>query len=190
MAVVEGDPAIQRPRDGDVPRQRQTRRLTETGVFAVLFFAFAEVAIQLVTLALSHQPNVTLALSEPVATSFSRPDIVDRNGRLLATDLQAPSIFADPGVVLDRDELVEKLITVLPDLDAADLRRALSDRSRRFVWVRRGVSPKTAQMVHDLGLPGLSFRYELKRAYPAGALAGHVLGSVNVDNRGVNGIEK
>ncbi len=190
MAVVEGDAAIQRPRDGDVPRQRQTRRLTETGVFAVLFFAFAEVAIQLVTLALSHQPNVTLALSEPVATSFSRPDIVDRNGRLLATDLQAPSIFADPGVVLDRDELVEKLITVLPDLDAADLRRALSDRSRRFVWVRRGVSPKTAQMVHDLGLPGLSFRYELKRAYPAGALAGHVLGSVNVDNRGVNGIEK
>ena len=83
-----------------------------------MFFAFAEVAIQLVTLALSHQPNVTLALSEPVATSFSRPDIVDRNGRLLATDLQAPSIFADPGVVLDRDELVEKLITVLPDLDA------------------------------------------------------------------------
>ena len=52
MAVVEGDAAIQRPRDGDVPRQRQTRRLTETGVFAVLFFAFAEVAIQLVTLAL------------------------------------------------------------------------------------------------------------------------------------------
>ena len=190
MAVVEGDAAVPRSRDGDVPRQRQTRRLTETGVFAVLFFAFAEVAIQLVTLALSHQPNVTLALSEPVATSFSRPDIVDRNGRLLATDLQAPSIFADPGVVLDRDELVEKLITVLPDLDAADLRRALSDRSRRFVWVRRGVSPKIAQMVHDLGLPGLSFRYELKRAYPAGALAGHVLGSVNVDNRGVSGIEK
>ena len=58
------------------------------------------------------------------------------------------------------------------------------------MWVRRGVSPKVAQLVHDLGLPGLSFRYELKRAYPAGSLAGHVLGSVNVDNRGVSGIEK
>jgi cell division protein FtsI (penicillin-binding protein 3) len=177
-------------RPSDAAPTRQTRRLTEIGVFAALFFAFAEVAIQLVTLALSHQPSVTLALSEPVATSFSRPDIVDRNGRLLATDLQAPSIFADPGVVLDRDELVEKLRTVLPDLDADEFRRTLADRSRRFDWVRRGVSPKIAQEVHDLGLPGLSFRYELKRAYPAGALAGHVLGSVNVDNRGVSGIEK
>jgi len=188
--AAERDGQLGRRVSVEAPRKQRTSRLTETGVYAVLFIAFAEVTIQLVTLALSHQPNVTLALSEPVATSFSRPDIVDRNGRLLATDLEAPSIFADPALVIDRDELVEKLITVLPDLDAGELRHALADRSRRFVWVRRGVAPKVAQMVHDLGLPGLSFRDELKRAYPAGALAGHVLGSVNVDNRGVRGIEK
>jgi len=176
--------------DGADLRKRRTRSATEIGVYALLFFAFAEVAIHLLTLAFSHQASVTLALSEPVATSFSRPDIVDRNGRLLATDLEAPSIYADPGVVLDRDELVEKLATVLPDIDQKELLRGLSDRSRRFIWVRRGVSPKIAQRVHDLGLPGLSFRYELKRAYPAGALAGHVLGSVNVDNRGITGVEK
>ena len=138
MAAVDRDAPVPRQRDANVPRKRQTRRLTETGVFAALFFAFAEVAIQLVTLAISHQPNVTLALSEPVATSFSRPDIVDRNGRLLATDLQAPSIFADPGVVLDRDEVVEKLTTVLPDLDAADLRA----RARRPVAPLRVGAPR------------------------------------------------
>lgn len=181
---------IGRPADGDDARTRRTRSVTEIAVYGFLFFAFAEVAIHLLTLAFSHQTGVTLAVSEPVATSFSRPDIVDRNGRLLATDLEAPSIYADPGVVLDRDELVEKLSTVLPDIDQKELLRALSDRSRRFIWVRRGVSPKIAQRVHDLGLPGLSFRYELKRAYPAGSLAGHVLGSVNVDNRGLTGIEK
>jgi cell division protein FtsI (penicillin-binding protein 3) len=170
--------------------KRRVRNAAEAAVYAFLFFAFAEVTIHLLSLALSHQGGVTLAVSEPVATSFSRPDIVDRNGRLLATDLEAPSIYADPGVVIDRDELVEKLATVLPDIDQKDLLRTLSDRSRRFVWVRRGVSPKIAQKVHDLGLPGLSFRYELKRAYPAGPLAGHVLGSVNVDNRGLTGIEK
>lgn len=171
-------------------RKRRTRSVAEIAVYAFLFFAFAEVAIHLLTLALGHQNGVTLAVSEPVATSFSRPDIVDRNGRLLATDLEAPSIYADPGIVVDRDDLVEKLATVLPDIDQKELLRALSDRSRRFVWVRRGVSPKIAQEVHDLGLPGLSFRYELKRAYPAGKLAGHVLGSVNIDNRGLAGIEK
>jgi cell division protein FtsI (penicillin-binding protein 3) len=171
-------------------RRLRTSRFAEAGVYAVLFFAFAEVAIQLASLGLSHQPSVTLAVSEPVATSFSRPDIVDRNGRLLATDLEAPSIFADPGLVVDRDELVEKLSTVLPDLDAKELLHSLADRSRRFLWIRRVVAPKVAQAVHDLGLPGLSFRNELRRAYPAGKLAGHVLGSVNVDNRGVTGIEK
>src|SRR6476646_7890512 len=84
-------------------------RRAEAGVFALLIAAVSGVAAQLVVLALSRQPSATLALSEPVATSFSRPDIVDRNGRLLATDLEAPSIYADPGVVLDRDEVVEKL---------------------------------------------------------------------------------
>jgi len=187
--AADGSLAIGRPGPDDV-RKRRTRSATETVVYGFLFFAFAEVAIHLLTLAAGHQSAVTLAVSEPVATSFSRPDIVDRNGRLLATDLEAPSIYADPGVVLDRDELVEKLATVLPDIDQKDLLRALSDRSRRFVWVRRGVSPKIAQRVHDLGLPGLSFRYELKRAYPAGSLGGHVLGAVNVDNRGLSGIEK
>jgi cell division protein FtsI (penicillin-binding protein 3) len=175
---------------GEEARKRRTRSAAEIGVYAFLFFAFAEVAIHLATLALNHQSNVTLAVSEAVATSFSRPDIVDRNGRLLATDLEAPSIYVDPGVVLDRDELVEKLATVLPDIDQKDLLRSISDRSRRFIWVRRGVSPKIAQEVHDLGLPGLSFRYELKRAYPSRKLAGHLLGSVNVDNRGLTGIEK
>jgi cell division protein FtsI (penicillin-binding protein 3) len=70
------------------------------------------------------------------------------------------------------------------------LRAALSDKLRRFVWIRRGLSPKVAQRIHDLGLPGLSFRKELRRAYPAGELAGHVIGSVNIDNKGTAGIEK
>ena len=167
------------------------RRRAEAAVYGVLFSAFMVVVAQLFVLAVGRRTDIALAISEPVAaTSFSRPDIVDRNGRLLATDLEAPSIFADPGVVLDRDEVVEKLSTVLPDLNATELLRALSDKSRRFVWVRRGVSPGIAQRVHDLGLPGVSFRYELKRAYPGGKMAGHALGYVDVDNRGVAGIEK
>jgi cell division protein FtsI (penicillin-binding protein 3) len=190
MAVDVQGGIGRRSEDGQEVRKRRTRSVTESAVYAFLFFAFAEIAIHLLTLGLEHQGGVTLAVSDPVATSFSRPDIVDRNGRLLATDLEAPSIYADPGIVVDRDELVEKLATVLPDIDSKELLRSLSDRSRRFVWVRRGVSPKIAQKVHDLGLPGLSFRYELKRAYPDGKLAGHVLGSVNVDNRGLSGIEK
>lgn len=163
------------------------RTLIATLAMAVAFLA---VGAQLVRLAMSSQGELSASLNETVAESFARPDIVDRNGRLLATDVEAYSLFADPARVIDRDEVVEKLGVVFPDLDRAALRKDLIDRSRRFVWVRRGLAPRTAQAVHNLGLPGLDFRRELRRAYPGGKLAGHVLGYVNIDNKGVAGIER
>jgi len=151
---------------------------------------FACVAGQLGLLAASARPEMTVSLNEPMARSFARPDILDRGGRLLATDIEMPSLYADPSLVQGIDGVSEGLGSVLTDLDEGELRRALSDRDRRFVWLRRGLSPKLAQHIHDLGLPGLDFRTELRRAYPLERLAGHVLGSVNIDNRGASGIER
>jgi cell division protein FtsI (penicillin-binding protein 3) len=176
-------PGEQRP----APANRLVRTLI---AMLVVLLAFAAVAAQLVRLALSGQAELSSSFAATVDQSFARPDIVDRNGRLLATDVEAHSLFADPALVIDRDEVVEKLRTVFSDLDEAALRKDLSDKSRRFVWIKRGLSPKNAQAVHDLGLPGLDFRRELRRAYPGGTLAGHVLGYVNIDNKGVAGIER
>jgi len=163
------------------------RTLIATLAVAIAFLA---VGSQLVRLALSSQGELSASLNETVAQSFARPDIVDRNGRLLATDVEVYSLFADPARVIDRDEVIEKLAAVFSDLDSAALRKDLSDRTRRFVWLRRGLSPRVAQEVHNLGLPGLNFRRELRRAYPGGKLAGHVVGYVNIDNKGVAGIER
>lgn len=174
-------------------RRRAHAKKRQSRVAFVIFgmtLAFFAVAGQLMRLALSGGAEEMASLTQPLAQSFSRPDIVDRNGRLLATDVEMPSLFADPSLVQNRDEVVERLSALLPGLDGAEIRRALADRTRRFTWIRRGVPPKTAQAVHDLGLPGLAFRDELRRAYPLGNLAGHVLGHVNVDNRGVAGIER
>lgn len=168
-----------------ITRQRRASRFVMSGFIAV----FAALGGQLLALGWPSPVTISLAAAEVVAVTHSRPDIVDRNGRLLATDLRVPSLYADPAIVIDRDEVVEKLLRVLPDLNAEELRASLYDRSRRFVWVRRGLSPLTAQHIHDLGLPGLEFRYELKRAYPHGRTAGHVLGGTDVDNRGLSGIE-
>lgn len=150
----------------------------------------AAIGGQLLSLASKGLAIETVARSQPIAESFARPDIVDRNGRLLATDVRMPSLYADPARILDRDVVVEKLKTVLPELDEAALRRRLADRSRRFVWVRRGLSPIIAQHVHNLGLPGLGFKQELRRAYPAGGRIGHVLGATDIDNKGLSGIER
>lgn len=175
----------------DAPGRRGANGPLRTLVaMVVVALAFAAVAAKLVRLALPAQSEISSSMSEVVGGNVARPDIVDRNGRLLATDVEAYSLFADPARVIDRDEAVEKLATIFADLDRDGLRNDLANRQRRFVWIRRGLPPNTAQAVHDLGIPGLDFRRELRRAYPGGTLAGHVLGYVNIDNRGVSGIER
>ena len=101
-----------------------------------------------------------------------------------------PSLIADPSVVLDGEEIIERLVDVLPDLDTRRVRAHLADRSKQFAWIRRGLSPGEAEAVHGLGLPGLSFREELRRAYPLQRTAGHVLGHVDIDNKGLAGMER
>ena len=164
-------------------------RLRMLAVAAALAVATLAVAGQLLRLGTADFGDTNMASAEPINQSFSRPDIVDRDGRIIATDVAANSLFADPALVFDRDEVAEKLSHALPGIDRDELRAQLADRNRRFVWIRRGLAPIEAQRVHDLGLPGLAFRRELKRVYPSGSLLGHIVGQVNPDNRGISGIE-
>lgn len=155
--------------------------------------AFAVVGGQLVRLALEGERTNDVRLSMMSAappTTLARPDIVDRNGRLFATDVQLPSLYADPLLIQDPDEAAERLVRLFPNHQARELRRSLADPARRFVWVKRGLSPRMAQQVHNLGLPGLGFVDEVRRTYPSGRLAGHILGRVDIDNRGTSGIER
>lgn len=154
--------------------------------------AFFFVGLQLIRLAAegSKANGVRISMLTPASgLTLARPDILDRRGRLLATDVLMPSLYADPSLILDKDETAEKIIQIFPQRDLKELRRSLSDSSRRFVWIKRHLSPSLAQKVHNIGLPGVSFVEEIKRTYPANRLAGHILGRVDVDNRGVSGIE-
>jgi cell division protein FtsI (penicillin-binding protein 3) len=118
-----------------------------------------------------------------------RADIVDRRGELLATSLPGWSLSADPRAIWDAEEVARGVASVLPGIDVEDLTKRLSDRERRFIWIKRGLSQRQKQSLFALGLEGLRFEEELKRVYPRGALAGHLLGFTNVDGRGVEGVE-
>ena len=187
VVVSSADTGREPPANNTPARLLRQRTLL---ALAGVLICFAAIAGQLVRLALKSGPEIRTNLAEPIGRSWSRPDIVDRQGRLLATDVAVHSLYADPHLLLDLDEVIEKLTGALPGLDGGELRKALGDRGRRFAWIARGLSPRQAKRVHELGLPGLAFRTELKRAYPVGALAGHVLGTVNVDNKGLAGIER
>lgn len=189
---AEGEPAPARPFSmlRDVFRMSGEKSQPRVGLvilgFSVLFLAITGRLVMLATL-----PNEQVGLRRATSTAISaaRPDIVDRNGDVLATDIRTVSVFAEPRKILDKDEATELLTAVLPELDAKDLRDKLGTK-KGFVWVKREITPRQQAEVHRLGIPGVGFVPENKRVYPNGTAAAHVLGFANVDNVGIAGIEK
>jgi cell division protein FtsI (penicillin-binding protein 3) len=152
------------------------------GLYCVIGGRLVEYAVR--------DPDVVSSIPPADRLMASRPDILDRNGEVLATDIRTVSLFAEPNKVVDPDEAVEKLTTVLPDLDMKGTYKKLANRNSHFAWLRRQLTPKQQSQILALGIPGIGFRPEKRRFYPGGATAAHILGYVNVDNRGVAGMEK
>jgi cell division protein FtsI (penicillin-binding protein 3) len=157
---------------------------------AILFFAaiYSIIALRLVMFAaVSDGRNPHRVVTDAIATA--RPDILDRNGEILATDVRVPSLYAEPRRLIDVDEAVELLTADLPDLDATELRERLSSK-RGFVWLKRDITPEQQREIYRQGLPGIGFLNENKRTYPNGPEVSHVIGHVNIDNTGIAGMEK
>lgn len=156
-----------------------------------LLGGFAAVAWHLTMLGRYPVMTSQLMTAHEQHTQFaqSRPDLVDRNGRMLASDIRVYWLYADPGQIINADETVEKLSRILQPDDMIGLRGKLTSKSR-FEWIKRGLTPNLAKAIHSLGLPGLTLIEEPQRIYPAGRTAVHVLGQTNVDNKGIAGIER
>jgi cell division protein FtsI (penicillin-binding protein 3) len=171
----------------NVDRDRKAR--ARLGLAMVGFaIIYATIAGKLMIFAVAPDSHAAKhGTSDAVATA--RPDILDRNGEILATDVKRPSLFAEPRRIYDVDVDIERLLSVLPDLDVSDLRQRLSSK-RGFAWLKREITPEQRAEIRRLGIPAIGFLSENKRVYPNGAEVSHELGYVNVDNQGVAGIEK
>jgi len=158
---------------------------------AILAFAgiYGVIAVRLVMFATVSDGHGARRSVGQDAIATARPDILDRNGMVLATDVKAPSLFAEPRKLIDVDEAEEMLTAVLPDLDTKETRDRLASK-RGFVWLKREISAKQRQEIHRLGIPGVGFLTENKRVYPNGPVVSHEIGHVNIDNQGIAGIEK
>ena len=120
-------------------------------------------------------------------TAAARGTIYDRQGRELAVSIEARSIYANPRQVADDTAAALALSEVL-DLDADRLREKLR-ADTTFVFVARQVEEDEAEAVSTLNLAGIHFLNEPKRVYPSGPLAAHAVGFVNVDSKGIEGVE-
>jgi cell division protein FtsI (penicillin-binding protein 3) len=188
MAMITADGLGPIALDGARKARGNLTRARIGWVIAALFAIFAIVAGRLIQLGLVVTDSAIEGQARDLITA-TRPAILDRNGLELAVDIRVPSLFAEPRRIVDVDEAVEALTTVLPELNPDWLRGRLTG-DKGFVWVKRELTPALQERILNLGIPGLDFLTESKRFYPSGNEASHIIGAVNIDNQGIAGIEK
>ena len=171
--------------DRDAARQRAEGRLLVLGV--VFLCAFLMVGLKISFLAASD-PTEPRAAASGAQIVAARADITGRNGRILATNLTTHSLYAQPPQMIDPERAARDLAIIFPDLDEEKLRRQFTG-SRKFVWIKRRISPEQQQAVFDIGDPGLLFGPREMRLYPNGRLAAHVMGGAGFGREGVSSAE-
>lgn len=169
----------------DKARIRAEGRLIVLGLF--FLFAFATIGARMGTLASTEpvEPRAGVAGAQILA---QRADIVDRKGRILATNFETHSLYAEPQSMIEPEHAADALVKIFPDLDRDVLVKDFTGK-RKFLWVKRKISPEQKQAVHDIGEPGLLFGPREMRLYPNGALAAHVLGGAGFGEEAVNSAE-
>ncbi|MFU8883156.1 MAG: peptidoglycan D,D-transpeptidase FtsI family protein [Rhodobacterales bacterium] len=169
----------------DRARQRAEGRLLVLGVLFICAFTMVGVRMALLAASEPSEPRASAAGADIEAL---RADIVDRHGRILATNLETFSLYAQPPQMIDPDHAATELVRIFPDLDRDRLYRDFTG-TRKFLWIKRRLSPEQKQAVHDIGDPGLLFGPRDMRLYPNGTLAAHVLGGAGFGREGVHAAE-
>lgn len=166
-------------------RQAETRLLVLSVIFCLGFLA---VAGRMAVIA-SMTPQEPKVIASGTQILNARADIVDRTGKILATNLTTQALYAQPPLMVDPKGAAEGLAKLFPDLDKERLIDQFTSGKRKFVWVKRRMSPEQIEMVRDLGEPGLLFGPREMRLYPNGKIASHVLGGASFGKEGVKAAE-
>ncbi|MEN9011982.1 MAG: penicillin-binding protein 2 [Yoonia sp.] len=170
---------------------RNQARLRAEGRLLVLGAMFA---IAFGTIGMRMGALAGAAIEEPQAAVNGNPiigqraDITDRNGRILATNLDTHALYAHPRDMIDPLYAAAELVKIFPELEEERLVKDFTG-DRKFVWIRKQISPEQMQAVHDIGSPGLLFGPREMRLYPNGAIAAHILGGASYGREGVASAE-
>ncbi len=166
-------------------------------IMAILFLGgFITVSARMAVVSVSEavEPHANYSGNRIVA---QRADIVDRRGRILATNLETYALYAQPPQMIDKERVARELAAIFPDLKEERLVKDFTGK-RKFLWIKKKLSPEQKQAVHDIGDPGLQFGTREMRLYPNGKLAAHILGGASFGKEdvraaeviGVAGVEK
>jgi cell division protein FtsI (penicillin-binding protein 3) len=166
-------------------RRRAESRLLVLGLAFLVGFSVIGLRMGMLASAKPVEPSADSGSSAIIA---QRADIVDRNGNVLATNLTTKSLYAQPPMMIDAALSARKLAVIFPDLKEKELYEKFTSK-RKFIWLRRKLSPEQEQQVFEIGDPGLLFGPREMRLYPNGKLASHILGGAGFGREGVHSAE-
>lgn len=158
----------------------------------MFFLSYALLSLRLVERQFFRYPHFRkIAASQHFPTlklEAKRGEILDRQGKPLALAHLTDSLYVASREISDKSVVSHLLAEKLNTDPQFVLERVKRDKS--FVWVKRKLPPELSSQIKRLSLKGVGFREETKRVYPGGSLAGHLLGFVDIDHQGLEGIEK
>ncbi|MGC1260421.1 MAG: penicillin-binding protein 2 [Jannaschia helgolandensis] len=167
-------------------RSRAERRLKFTTVCFVL--GFAVIGLKMGTIAATDAREPATGGLAGADIVSARADITDREGRVLATNVTATALYAQPRLMINPLTAAEGLAQIFPDMEVEVWQKRFTSGSK-FYWLKGNISPEQQQAVHDLGEPGLLFGQREMRVYPNGQLAGHILGGARYGQQDVRAAE-
>jgi len=160
------------------------RRILALGVVVAIAGGF--LLVKLGTLHFSSKISIPAPADRH---SFVRRGFIkDRGGDIIAASVECRSLYANPGEIVQTEDTAGKLAVAL-GLNEEYVLSRLARTNKRFVWIKRKLAEDELSRVIDLNLPGIHFKREYIRIYPHGTLAAHLVGFVNPDNEGMEGIE-
>jgi len=135
------------------------------------------------------EPVQSRAMAQSAGARSPRAMITDRNGQRLAVSLPTVAVYANPKEMIDTADVVRRLHAALPSIAPEQLQAKLDEPDKQFVYIARQISAEEQREVNALGIPGVYFEHTARRRYPLGNTASQVLGGVDIDGKGVAGIE-
>ncbi|MEZ8238281.1 penicillin-binding transpeptidase domain-containing protein [Vibrio splendidus] len=168
-------------------------------VIAFVFLAFAALVGRVAYIQIIEPDNLIrqgdLRSVRVKAIPSARGIISDRNGEPLAVSVPVEAVWADPKTIFDKNGMAQidrwyALADVLGLERQSMVDKISSNKSRRFVYLQRQVSPAMAKYIRELKLVGVGLKAESRRYYPAGEVSAHLIGVTGIDGHGLEGVER
>lgn len=161
-------------------------------LLSLLLFGFFAVFARLIYLQIiesdKYQEIARRQHQTRIDLSAERGNIYDRSGNLLASTIQSVSVAIDPNMLENKKQTCT-LISECTGIEYSKLIKKINSASGSFVWIKRGMMPEKAQKLLELEDQGLILINEYGRTYYYGSIGAQLIGTTNIDNHGINGIE-